>query len=220
MIPLGDSTRHPRNFPIVAVAIIAVNAFVFLLELLGGDAFILRWSLVPAGIKTGHGVITIFTSMFMHAGWEHIIGNMVFFWAFAPEMEDAMGSLRFLLFYFLGGLAAALAQVAVNPASTVPSLGASGAIAAVMGAFVTTYPRDRIRTLLFFGFFVRIAYVPAILLMGFWFLTQLFSGVGALAQVQTGGGVAYMAHIGGFVFGTLTGRLFEPSRRRRLQQPK
>jgi len=220
MIPLSDSTRRPVNFPIVTLAIIAVNAFVFVLELLGGDAFILRWSLLPAHITTGHGVITIFTSMFMHAGWEHIIGNMVFFWAFAPEMEDTMGSLRFLLFYLLGGLLSALAQVAVNPASTIPSLGASGAIAAVMGAFVVTYPRDRIRTVLFFGFFVRVAYVPAVLLMGLWFLTQLFSGVGALAQVQTGGGVAYMAHIGGFVFGTLTGRLFETSRRRHPQQLK
>ena len=115
---------------------------------------------------------------------------------------------------------AALAQVAVSPASTVPGLGASGAIAAAMGAFVTTYPRDRIRTVLLLGIFVRVAYVPAVLLIGLWFLAQLFSGVGALAQVQTRGGVAYMAHIGGFVYGTLTGRLFEPSRRRRLQQLK
>jgi len=217
MIPLGDATRRPVNFPVVTLTIIAVNALVFVLELAKGDAFILRWSLVPADIKTGHGLITIFTSMFMHAGWEHIIGNMVFFWAFGPEMEDVMGRSRFLLFYVLGGLLAALAQVAVNPASTVPSLGASGAIAAVMGAFVTTYPRDRIRTVLLLGIFVRVAYVPAVLLMGLWFLTQLFSGVGALAQVQTGAGVAYMAHIGGFVYGALTGRLFEPSRRRHSQ---
>jgi membrane associated rhomboid family serine protease len=217
MIPLGDATRRPRSFPIATVVIIAVNAFVFVLELLGGDEFILRWSMVPAKIATGHGIITIFTSMFMHAGLEHILGNMLFFWVFAPAIEDVMGSLKFLLFYFLGGLAAALAQVAVNPASTVPTLGASGAIAAVMGAFLITYPRDRIRTLLLLGWFVRVAYVPAILLMGLWFLTQLFSGLGALAHVETGGGVAYMAHIGGFIFGVLSSRLFESPGRRRLQ---
>jgi len=215
MIPLGDSTRRPRNVPVITLTIIAVNAIVFVLELVNGDAFILRWSLVPAHILTGHGVITVFTSMFMHAGWEHILGNLLFFWVFAPEIEDVMGPLRFLLFYLLGGIAASLAEVLVNPASAVPGLGASGAIAAVMGAFVITYPRDRIRTVLFLGWFVRVAFVPAVLLIGLWFLTQLFSEVGALAQVQTGAGVAYMAHVGGFVFGTLTGRLFEPYGRRR-----
>ncbi len=214
MIPLGDATRRPKNFPIVTVAIIAVNVVVFVLELLEGDAFILRWALTPATIKTGHGVITIFTSMFMHAGWAHILGNMLFLWVFAPAIEDVMGSARFLLFYLLGGVIATLAQVAVNPAVTVPSLGASGAIAAVMGAFLITYPRDRIRTLFFFFWFPRVAYVPAILLMGLWFLTQLFSEVGALAHVQTGEGVAYMAHVGGFIYGVLTGRLFELPRRR------
>jgi len=218
MIPLGDATRRPRRVPIVTVVIIAVNGFVFLLELLSGDDFILRWSLVPAAILTGHGVITVFTSMFMHAGWEHILGNMLFFWVFGVEMEDVMGRLVFLLFYLLGGVAAAAAEVAVNPASTIPSLGASGAIAAVMGAFLITYPRDRIRTVLFFGFFARVAYVPAVLMIGLWFLTQVFSQVGALAQVQTGGGVAYMAHIGGFVYGVLTGRPFEIPHRRRLQK--
>ena len=220
MIPLGDSTRRPRNFPVATLTIIAANALVFVLELLKGDAFILRWSLVPVNILTGHGVITVFTSMFMHAGWEHILGNMLFFWVFAPEIEDVMGPLPFLLFYLLGGIAATVAEVLVNPASTAPGLGASGAIAAVMGAFVVTYPRDRIRTAFFLGLFVRVAFVPAVLLIGLWFLTQLFSQVGAMAQVQTGAGVAYMAHVGGFVFGTLTGRLFESPGRRHLQQLK
>jgi membrane associated rhomboid family serine protease len=122
-----------------------------------------------------------------------------------------MGLRRYFVFYFAGGLAAMLAQVAANPHSTVPNLGASGAIAAVMGAFLVTYPRDRIRTVLFFFVFVRITFIPAALLIGFWFLTQLFSA-GAVAQVQTGG-VAYLAHIGGFVFGAATARLFEDPRR-------
>jgi membrane associated rhomboid family serine protease len=217
MIPLGDSTRRPINFPIVTLTLIAVNAVVFVLELLGGDEFINYWSLVPADIMTPHGFITIFTSMFMHAGWEHIIGNMLFFWVFAPEIEDVMGSVSFLIFYLLGGVAATVAQVAIDPTSTVPNLGASGAIAAVMGAFLITYPRDQIRTVVFLGWFTRVTFLPAIVMVGLWFLTQLFSEVGALAQVQADGGVAYMAHIGGFLFGALSCRLFESRRRRRLQ---
>ena len=216
MFPLGDQSRRLRHLPVVTVLIIVLNALVFLAELLGGDAFINQWSLVPANITAGQGWITILTSMFMHAGWVHILGNMLFFWAFGPEIEDVMGPLRFAIFYLLGGLAATAAQVAVDPASTIPNLGASGAIAAVMGAFLITYPRDRIRTVVVFGFFARITLVPAILLVGMWFLTQLISEVGALAQVQTGG-VAYMAHLGGFVFGALTARLFE-SRARRAEQ--
>jgi len=217
MIPLEDSTRRPINFPIVTLTLIAVNVFVFVLELSGGEAFINTWSLVPANIMTPHGFITIFTSMFMHAGWEHILGNMLFFWVFAPQIEDVMGSVSFLIFYLLGGVAATVAQVAIDPTSTVPILGASGAIAAVMGAFLITYPRDQIRTVVFLGRFMRITFLPAVVMVGLWFLSQLFSEVGALSQVQADGGVAYVAHIGGFVFGALTCRLFESRRRRRLQ---
>ena len=216
MIPLGDASRRPFNFPIMTALLISANALVFILELLGGDAFINRWSMVPANIIAGQGYVTILTAMFMHAGWLHILGNMLFFWVFGPEIEDVMGPLRYLIFYLLGGLVATAAQILVDPTSTVPNLGASGAIAGVMGAFLITYPRDRIRTILFLGWFVQVAFIPAILLVGFWFLTQLFSEVGALAQVQSGG-VAYMAHIGGFIFGALTARLFE-SHRRRWQQ--
>ena len=216
MFPLGDQSRRLRHLPVVTALIIVLNALMFLAELLGGDAFVNQWSLVPANITAGQGWITILTSMFMHAGWVHILGNMLFFWAFGPEIEDVMGPLRFAIFYLLGGLAATAAQVAVDPASTIPNLGASGAIAAVMGAFLITYPRDRIRTVVVFGFFARITLIPAILLVGMWFLTQLISEVGALAQVQTGG-VAYMAHVGGFAFGALTARLFE-SRARRAEQ--
>jgi len=141
---------------------------------------------------------------------------MLFFWAFGPEIEDVMGPLRYLIFYLLGGLAATFAQVAVDPTSTIPNLGASGAIAAVMGGFMITYPRDRIRTVLLFGWFARVTVVPAIVLVGLWFLTQVFSEVGALAQTQTGG-VAYMAHVGGFVFGMIFARFFE-TRQRRIQE--
>ncbi len=218
MIPLGDSTRRPIKFPIVTLSIVAVNVFVFSLELAGGDSFINYWSLVPANIWTMHGLMTVFTSMFMHAGWEHIIGNMIFFWAFGPQIEDAMGSLPYLFFYLLGGVAATVAQVWIDPTSTIPTLGASGAIAAVMGAFLVTYPRDQIRTVIFFGWFGRVTFIPAIVMVGLWFLSQLFSEVGALAQVQAdSGGVAYMAHIGGFIFGMLACRLFEFRRRSNLQ---
>jgi membrane associated rhomboid family serine protease len=141
---------------------------------------------------------------------------MLFFWVFGPEIEDVMGPLRYLTFYLLGGLVASVAQILIDPTSTIPNLGASGAIAGVMGAFLITYPRDRIRTIIFLGWFVQIAFIPAILLVGIWFLIQFFSEFGALAQVQSGG-VAYMAHIGGFIFGALTARLFESRRRRRQQ---
>jgi membrane associated rhomboid family serine protease len=213
MIPLSDASRRPRRFPVITTALITVNAFVFVLELAGGEPFIKQWSLTPATIVAGHHWITILTAMFMHAGWLHIIGNMVFLWAFGPEVEDTMGPLQYLAFYLLSGLAASLAQIALMPHSTVPNLGASGAIAGVMGAFLVTYPRDQIRTLLFFGWFVRTTFIPAALLIGLWFLIQLFSQVGAVADVPSGGGVAYAAHVGGFIFGAVTGRIFEGFRR-------
>ena len=179
---------------------------------MGGDAFVKQWSVIPADIVAGRHWVTILTAMFMHAGWMHILGNMVFLWAFGPEVEDAMGRLRYLAFYLLSGLVASLAQIAAMPGSTVPNLGASGAIAGVMGAFLITYPRDRIRTLILFGWFTRITFIPAALWIGLWFLIQLFSQVGAVADVQTGG-VAYVAHVGGFIFGAVTARIFESFRR-------
>jgi rhomboid family protein len=211
LIPLSDASRRPVRLPVVTAFIIVVNVFVFLLELMRGDAFVLQWSAIPAQIISGHHWITILTAMFMHGSWSHIIGNMIFLWAFGPEIEDAMGRGRYLLFYLAGGLVAMLAQILADPHSTVPNLGASGAIAAVMGGFIVTYPRDRIKAVLFIFVFVRITSIPAALLIGFWFLTQLVHA-GAVAQVQTGG-VAYLAHVGGFVFGAVTARLFERSSR-------
>src|SRR5262245_17038804 len=149
LVPLTDASRSPARIPLVTAFLIVYIIFGFVLELSGGDAFFLRWSAIPAQIVSGHRWITILTAMFMHGSWSHIIGNMVFLWAFAPEIEDAMGRGRYLLFYLLGGLVAMLAQVAANPHSTIPNLGASGAIASVMGAFLVTYPRDPIKAVLF-----------------------------------------------------------------------
>ena len=215
VIPLSDVSRRPAHFPVVTTLIIAINASAFICELMGGDEFVMRWAAVPADITAGHHWLTIVTSMFMHGSWSHIVGNMVFLWAFGPQIEDAMNPGRYSVFYLAGGLVAMLAQVVANPSSMVPCLGASGAIAAVMGAFLVIYPRDEIRSLWFFLFFVRVTFIPAAVLIGVWFLIQLFS-VGAVANVQTGG-VAYLAHIGGFVFGVAAARLFMD--RRRLAEP-
>ncbi|MGB8966264.1 MAG: rhomboid family intramembrane serine protease [Candidatus Cybelea sp.] len=211
MIPLTDASRRPTHFPIVTLSIIVINVIVFVLELIKGDAFVAKWSLIPADISSGHHLVTILTAMFMHASWSHIIGNMVFLWAFGPEIEDAMGPTRYSIFYLLGGIAAALAQVAFAPHSTIPNLGASGAIAAVMGGFLVTFPSDRIRSLLVIFVFVRVTYITAAALIGFWFLLQVWNA-GTVATAQTGG-VAYLAHVGGLLFGAFFARLFEDPKR-------
>lgn len=211
MIPLGDASRRLTSAPVVTILLIAINVVAFLVELAKGDRFVIQWSVTPANISAGRDLVTILTAMFLHASWSHIIGNMVFLYAFGPEIEDAMGPVRYTVFYLVGGAAAMLTQVAFDPHSTIPNLGASGAIAAVMGAFIVTYPRDSIRTLLFFWFFIRVTFVSAWLLIGFWFLMQLVD-VGAVASTQQGG-VAYLAHVGGFAFGVLFGRLFDNSAR-------
>ena len=218
LIPLSDASRRPVRMPLVTPLIILVNVLVFLLELTRGDAFVMAWSAVPVQIVSGHHWITILTAMFMHGSWSHIIGNMIFLWAFGPEIEDAMGRGRYLIFYLLGGLVAMLAQVAASPHSTVPNLGASGAIAAVMGAFIVTYPRDRIKAVLFIFVFGRITFIPAALLIGVWFLIQLVH-VGSVAQVHTGG-VAYLAHVGGFLFGAVAAHFFESRHRVALAAPQ
>jgi len=191
---------------VVTALIIVANVYVFFRELVEGDPFVARWAVIPAYIIHGRHWITLLTAMFMHSGWLHIIGNMVFLWAFGPEIEDAMGRLRYLAFYLLGGVVAMLAQVIGSPASTIPCLGASGAIAAVMGAFIVMYPRDRIRSILWIFIFIRVTYIPAIVLIGVWFLIQLLD-VGLVANVKTGG-VAYLAHVGGFLFGAVTAKLW------------
>lgn len=211
LIPLTDASRRPTRFPVVTLFIIIVNAFAFVLELGGGDQFVLQWAAVPHEITQGHHWITIFTAMFLHGSWLHLISNMVFLWAFGPEIEDAMNPLRFSIFYLAGGIVAMLAQVLASPDSTVPELGASGAIAAVMGAFLITYPHDQIRSILVIFIFIRTTLIPAALLIGFWLLTQILNA-GVVADVQTGG-VAYVAHVGGCIFGLLTARWFEDPER-------
>jgi membrane associated rhomboid family serine protease len=209
LIPLGDASRRSRTSAAVVLILILINAWVFLQELENGNRFVRMWSAIPVRIMHGNALLTLVTSMFMHGGWMHIIGNMVFLWAFGPAMEDAMGHARFLFFYLFGGVVAMMAQVMGAPHS-------SGAIAAVMGAFIVTYPRDRIRTLLFLFIFVRITFIPAALLIGFWFLIQLFD-FGIITQANSGG-VAYLAHIAGFLFGALLGRLFIDERRLAFQK--
>lgn len=216
MIPLGDVSRPRGKFAAITALLILVNGYVFLLELAGGNRFVYAWSVIPLQVTHGHHTLSLITSMFMHGGWMHIIGNMVFLWAFGPAIEDVMGHAMFLLFYLTGGATAMMAQVLGDPRSTIPCLGASGAIAAVMGAFIVTFPRDRIRTLLFFLIFIRITYIPALFLIGFWFLMQVLN-IGAVAQVRTGG-VAYLAHIAGFAFGVATARIFEDPHRIRFRR--
>lgn len=210
-IPLGDASRPPGRVAPVTLLIVLVNVFVFLQELMYGNRFVRAWSVIPIRIMHGNHLITLVTSMFMHGGWMHIIGNMVYLWAFGRAIEEAMGGFRFLLFYLAGGIVAMFAQVLGDPTSHLPCLGASGAIAAVMGAFIITFPRDRIRTILFFFIFFRITLIPSVLLIGFWFLMQVLN-IGSVAEVRTGG-VAYLAHIGGFLFGVITAKLFVSPRR-------
>jgi membrane associated rhomboid family serine protease len=210
-VPLGDASRPPGRIPPITLLIIAVNALVFFRELAYGNRFVDAWSVIPIYVIQGHRLITLVTSMFMHGGWMHIIGNMIYLWAFGRAMEDAMGSMRFLSFYLAGGVVAMSAQILGDPYSHVPCLGASGAIAAVMGAFIITFPRDRIKTFIFFLIFFRVTLIPAVLLIGFWFLMQILN-VGTVVDVRTGG-VAYLAHIAGFLFGVVTARFFLSPRR-------
>jgi membrane associated rhomboid family serine protease len=210
VVPLSDASR-PTRFPVVTVLIVAANAICFTLELAGGEAFAVRWSVIPSQIVGGHHLLSLFTAMYMHGSWSHIIGNMLFLWAFGPAVEDVMRPISYFIFYTLGGVAGMLCQIAVSPDSTVPCLGASAAIAAVMGAFLVTYPADRIKSLLILGWFVRVTFIPAAVLIGVWFLIQLVNA-GAIVSDQQNGGVAYIAHIGGGIFGAVFARFFEAPR--------
>jgi rhomboid family protein len=217
VLPLRDAAP-PRRTPVITIAIIAACSAVFVWELWilvqgGLDALnevFLTWGAVPkevvAGLQSGDvlspGVLGLVTSMFLHAGWLHLLGNMLFLWIFANRVEDRMGRILFLVFYFVGGIAAGMTHVLVDPTSTEPAVGASGAISAVMGAFVVLYPRARIQSLVFLGFFYQLIAVPSIIVLGFWFVLQLIDGFASLgATTELGGGVAFFAHIGGFVAG-------------------
>jgi membrane associated rhomboid family serine protease len=212
MFPLGDDDSQVRTFPIVTYALIAINFVVFLLELQNGDAFIQQWAFTPARFAadpTGE-FVTIFTAMFMHGSWMHIGGNMLYLWIFGDNVEDAFGHFKYLLFYLVAGIAATFAQYFVMPSSNVPNLGASGAIAGVLGAYILMFPNEKVNVLMRGG----VVAVPALIVLGLWFVLQLFSGVGSITgsdQTADVGGVAFMAHVGGFVAGFLMALVLRPS---------
>jgi membrane associated rhomboid family serine protease len=209
MVPVYDETHHPCSpchFPYAVVTLIAVNVGVFFLELINGPEWALQYTLVPADVAHGHQLLTIFTSMFIHAGWLHLIGNMVYLWVFGDELDKYyMGSVRFFIFYVLCGLAATALQVAVDPNLTIPNLGASGAIAGVLGGFILVFPHDEILTLFLVPIPIPVR-LSALILIGFWFLFQLGSGLLSLGSM-TDGGVAYFAHVGGFLAGLVLVKL-------------
>lgn len=215
MLPLGDDNSTRRTVPIVTYLLIAINIFVFLMELTFGDAFITELSVVPARFFANPSGqwMTIFSAMFMHAGWLHLLGNMLYLWIFGDNVEDLFGHLKFLVFYLATGIAATYAQMLVDPTSTVPNLGASGAIAGVLGAYLLLFPRQRVRVLLF-RFIIP---MPAVIVIGFWILLQVFSQASS-AYASSSGGVAYMAHIGGFIAGFILALVFRRKSRPQLYQ--
>jgi membrane associated rhomboid family serine protease len=245
VFPIKDNIPT-ENFPVVTVALIAINVIVFLFwqdpsgfssvnetkvveygaipfELTHpGDHCVVQAQQVVCGDISSGGPstwITVFTSMFMHGGVLHIAGNMLFLWIFGNNVEDSMGPVRFVAFYLLGGIAALAGQVLVSPNAGVPTIGASGAIAAVLGGYLLMYPRARVLTIIFIVFFFTIIELPALVMLGLWFVEQIYFGAADLSDpVGGGGGVAYWAHIGGFAFGAAAIKLF--AKRVRTPEPK
>jgi membrane associated rhomboid family serine protease len=204
MFPIGDDNSARRSLPVVTFGLIALNLLFFFAELSGGNAFIQQWAFIPRrfGQDPAAGIPTVFTAMFMHAGWLHLGGNMLYLWIFGDNIEDRFGSVKFLIFYLVCGIAATFAQYYVSPGSRIPNVGASGAIAGVLGAYLLLFPHARVRVLLY----NQIVAMPALMVLGFWIVLQIFAGAGAFfntAQSQDVGGVAYMAHVGGFVAGVM-----------------
>jgi membrane associated rhomboid family serine protease len=216
VIPLRDA-NPTRRTPVITLALLLLCTAAFALELgvlatageQGFEDFVTRYGLVPAAflgaVERGEWfsvpALAMFTSMFLHGGWLHLLGNMLYLWIFGNNVEDRVGRIRFVLFYLVGGIAAGLAQTAVEPGSDIPMVGASGAIAAVLGGYLVLFPRARVQSLVFLGFFYQLIAVPAVLVLGFWFILQLVDGIGALGATTVDGGVAVWAHIGGFVAG-------------------
>ncbi len=230
MIPLRDA-NPTRRTPIVTIALVLACFVVFAIELgrLAGDAmegleaFVTQWGVVPAevlaawerGDWASGETLTLVTSQFLHGGWLHLLSNLLYLWIFGNNIEDRLGRIPFLLFYLAGGVAAALAQIAIDPGSDIPLVGASGAIAAILGAYLVLYPRARITSLVFLGFFYQLIDVPAIIVLVFWFILQLIDGIASLGVTDAAGGVAFFAHIGGFVFGAAIALLVVGGRRAR-----
>jgi membrane associated rhomboid family serine protease len=212
MFPIGDDNSARRSVPFVTFALIAINALVFFLELNNGNAFIQEWAFIPARFSSdpAASISTVFSAMFMHGGWLHLGGNMLYLWIFGDNVEDRFGHVKYLIFYLLAGIAATFAQYLVLPESNVPNVGASGAIAGVLGAYILMFPHARVNVLLGRS----IIAMPAVLVLGFWIVLQLISGVGTIASMDADvGGVAYMAHVGGFVAGFLMAFLFRGAAR-------
>ena len=208
MFPIGDDDSGRRTVPVVTYALIALNVLFFFVEMSGGEAFIGTWAFVPRRFLANPAgdFPTLFTSMFMHAGWLHLGGNMLYLWIFGDNVEDRFGHVKFIIFYVLCGLAATFAQLMFSVGSNVPNLGASGAIAGVLGAYILLFPRGQVRVLQ--G--SQVIPVPALIVIGLWIVLQFFSGIGSIASAGQGG-VAYMAHIGGFVAGFVLTFLFRGS---------
>ena len=207
MIPIGDDNTGRKITPIVTYILIALNLIVFFLELSGGNAFIEKWAFIPARFleNPSADAPTLFTSMFMHAGWMHLIGNMLYLWIFGDNVEDRFGSGKFIIFYLICGIGALFAQLAFSADSTIPNVGASGAISGVLAAYLLLFPKGRIRVFMGRG----VMHAPALMVIGIWILLQVFSGIGSLQSTGQQGGVAYMAHIGGFVAGLILTFVFK-----------
>jgi membrane associated rhomboid family serine protease len=217
MFPIGDDNSARRTVPVVTYAFIVINVLVFLMELSAGDAFVERWSVVPRRLLANPvgDFITVFTAMFMHGSWMHLLSNMLYLWIFGDNVEDRLGKVKYVIFYLLCGIVATFAQVLVNTNSNIPNLGASGAIAGVLGAYLLMFPRGSVRVLMGRG----IIPMPAIIVIGLWAVLQIFSSFGAIAtteQTADTGGIAYMAHVGGFVAGLILAPLMGGTRQ---QQP-
>lgn len=221
MIPIRDEIKTHRT-PIVNYALVVINVLVFLWMFLNSgnlESIYYEYALIPSNFLNGidlGDVKDVFTSMFMHGGWMHLIGNMLYLWIFGDNIEDRLGHIGYLIFYLVGGIAAALLQTLISPSSQIPMVGASGAIAGVLGAYLVMYPNSRVYTFIPIGFYARVRLVPAVVVLGLWFLLQLISGVGSLGALDQGG-TAYFAHIGGFIFGLIVGWMFK--RRGREPQP-
>lgn len=221
MFPVKDD--NPTSItPWVTYGIIILNVLVFGYEMslsLNEEVlinFFDTYGLIPEKIASGENLFSFFTSMFVHGGFMHIFGNMLYLYIFGNNIEDILGHKRFILFYFLCGVAASGLQISINPHSTVPNIGASGAIAGVLGAYLLTFPRAKVHTLIFFGYFIRWIKLPASFVLGFWFIIQLFSGIGSLGMPADTGGIAFFAHIGGFVAGAVLVLIFDKKKRRFL----
>jgi len=214
MMPIGDDDSGRRSAPLVTYGLIALNVLFFFVELSGGDAFIEKWAFVPSRFLANPfgDFPTLFTSMFMHAGWLHLGSNMLYLWIFGDNVEDLFGRVKFGIFYILCGLAATFAQLAFSLGSSIPNLGASGAIAGVLGAYILLFPRGNVRVLQA----QRVIQVPALIVIGLWIVLQVFSGIGSITSAAQTGGVAYMAHVGGFVAGFALTFLFRGNASRQL----